>query len=439
MELIEIGYSDDPEDAFKRYCVADPARIRDVEMRLAPAIQSEIQVVDEKGQPVGGANVGIYLNENINGGWLYLKTKTNAKGNVEIRIPPASDSKIFAWKSGVGLDYAAWPSVRNPKLIEAPADPEKARLKFNLSKAATVSVQVVDSVSNQPNPDVSISIQIPGRPGIPRSSAGIYCGFGISTRTDNRGHANIDWLPDWAAKQTLDFWGLHPKYNNMDGVAKVTIGQKKQSAILKLNPLIQLRGLVLQQDGSPAAGITVESSNVEEWFRDRTVTDEKGRYELTARPNLKTVVLVLDDKWGAEPQTAFTIEQPGLTAKVPDIRLSPVKRVHGVLRAEEGKTPVPGEQIWLHIFGPPRGEKEWPSTIIDSHGPHATLTTWTDKNGRFEFPVGPCAFLIQGPKDFESADGVFVTRSHLYWSRNLAKSKRSMEYNILRPVWTETP
>ena len=421
MGRLDIGISSDPENAYDRYRNADPARMQDLELWLSPAGSQTLQVVDGDGKPVPGAEVGIYL-----GHWQFAKRTTGRSGTAELWLPrAASNADLIAWKPGLGLDSARWKS-----------DAENRRVKLTLRKAPDVFVQVQDALTNQPVSGVPISTTIPKKPGTRGSYAGLHYGFGITALTNPQGRAKIDWLPAWSAEETAIIWGRHPQYTMEGEPPRITVGPNRQSVTIQLNPMVRLRGRVLDQNGKPAAGIVVEAAHVAQRFRDRTVTDRNGHYNLRVPPNLKCIVVVVDDKWGAEPVTEFTVEKPGGSAKVSDIRLAPAKRVHGKLTADD-KTPIAGELIWLHTYGPPKEPKQGRGRWFDHEDPHATLTTWTDKNGEYEFHIGPAVFDVQAPKHLESADGErYFARGYSHYARNLPANEKSLELNFERPIWT---
>ena len=430
MGFWDLGSSADPEDASVRYLMADPARIQDVEVRLSPAVQREIQAVDDNGEPVKAADVRVYLFSD----WNFATTSTDAEGKAEVWWPAQFNrAEIAVWKRSIGLDHARVSTQGRRRFV--PPVLANAPLKFTLRKAPTVQVKVVDAITNKPLRETAVSIQIPGKRA--KGFAGFHLGFGISATTDETGWAKIDWLPDWAVNEELAVWCRDPEY--VYASKSLTIGRDKPVVTLNMKPLMQLRGRVLGADGKPAAGIVVEAGAQENEAFDRTVTDRNGEYQLTSPPDLNVVVVAVDDRWGAEPQTVFEIEKPGVSAKVGDMKLTPAKRVHGRIQTEGTKEPVAGQQIWLHIFGPSQGEGKWPEQLIAKDAPRAALTTWTDENGRYEFHIGPSVFQIVAPKQVEAADGKYFNRIPSHWSRNLPQSQNTIEFDFTPTVWTDEP
>ena len=439
MALASTSHTMDPEGADVRSSLEDPVRLKDFELQLESSLRREVRVVGPDGDPIAAATVGLILHSE----WDFATATTDGDGIAVMHVPADCDHyEFFAWQSGFAVDFALggtnWRGRRLP-LVNSDSP-----ITLTLENASPVTVRVLDAVTNEPVPDVAVRVEIPDKESLRTSFAGGTLGYGLSAITDSQGQATVNWLPpwvttgvlpDWVRQESLRVWARHPGYTYAR--TDLQFNDREDLLTLKVIPDFRLHGRVVHADGRPAAGVVVAS-----WTRrsipfDQTVTDDEGRYELAAPPDLGTIVSVMDDEWAAVPRSEFDIQRPGTTANVADMVLQPAKRVHGRVTAAEGNRPVVGQFINLHLFGPPRGDGLWgegPPTRIEQ--PHTTLTTWTDETGHYEFRVGPGDYKISGPGELESADGVLFARRSSYWSLNIAEDSESRRHDFTASIWT---
>ena len=142
--------------------------------------------------------------------------------------------------------------------------------------------------------------------------------------------------------------------------ASMTAGQDTTGVRVELAPRVTVRGVVVDLEGKPVAGMFVTIDGAGGWNGDeqkRNLTDESGRYEVPHAPTGKVNVRVRPRNWndathdGASLPTVIVAS--GDAAELPPIRVSKRRIERGEATGDFGhsfKEPEPGADPLLRRF-----------------------------------------------------------------------------------------
>jgi RNA polymerase sigma factor (sigma-70 family) len=356
-----------------------------------PTRNLTVRVVDSKGKPVADAEVYFLADyEDVS-----AEGKTDAEGRWSGRV--RADAKqwqwgLFARKADVGFDYLV-PTPRPGSLDDMLPLPEE--VKLTLDGARTLRVKAVDQ-QGKPIAGLKVGpwyVQKPGRERVIMLN-GMYKRW---PRTDKNGIVVFDWLPEQFVRaipiipQHEDYFALDDQPANM---ADKPVGEM----IIPLLPMEKLSGRVTYADGRPAVGIVVAAQGpgaiFYNEFRGSATTDAEGRYALKVYSEHGFIVAVQDKRWAA-PYKSGIVVRIGKPVTNVDFVLGKATRLHG--RITIGKDNRPASGLYLSLMMdkgeiPPELRRPNDRTYI---AVRMDLHTETDKDGRYEFFLGPGEYQLQ--------------------------------------------
>ena len=222
-----------------------------VQLTMSRARQIETQVVASDGKPVAGALIGA-----IGGavpGWDLATGRTDDNGHGTLLIPADAPLRhVYAFKSGMGLDYVACNSDPEESAVTADRSslPEAGRaLVFTLRGAKTARIRLVDP-EGRPLPGIDVypwyfTKQPTGQSDLNVNGASAV--FGV--KTDVQGVAVFDWLPTWHMHDFF-FW----PHGGQQWARNRIVWNSEQDGLEKTVALprtVPVRGQVLRADGQP--------------------------------------------------------------------------------------------------------------------------------------------------------------------------------------------
>ena len=354
---------------------------------LKPARVVTVTVVDGRGALVEGAAVSV-----LDVIFPVAEGRTDARGTVSLRAPvDALTQWVFAYKSGVGLDY--FENYRSVPATFSPP-PESARLVLN--GARTVRVRAQDS-AGKPVPGVDLvpwTLQKRGK----LDSVNL-CGSAARIRTDEHGVATFDWFPvDVQPGASLVLATTSYSMPKWPVLEDGKLDRELTATVLRFT---LITGKVMRPDGSPAEGILVAADGVgpaNPGGSSRARTGADGSYKMALPPNQSYTVYVNDPDWAATSRTGVVVREEQAPPAVVDFRLEPGSLVHGRVTSGRGAQPAAGMTVILYEQGPaiPKG------TLIDqpeNSSDGATRVADTDSDGRYAFRVGPGEYQLRGPSE----------------------------------------
>lgn len=373
---------------------------RKVDLILRPARRVTVVVRNEIKQPIAGAWVAAIGNYR-----LVAEAKTAADGKA-LLLAPANVPlmNVFARKRRVGLDYVCFRPPKapasNPALL--PQDHAKP-IALTLNGAVTVRVRVVDGAGN-PMKGISVYpwyFQKPKR-GLNLNSSGIKR---FSAKTDDIGEAEIDTVPI-DNKGNLILSAYAPNYHAPKRTqVRIRPGTETFETTITLLPLVELTGTVVTAKGRPGKNVPViiSGSGYADGGFHRTInTDDRGRFRISVNPDMYYQFVASNEDFASE---GFNLVVRRKTPKdIIELVLRDAVRVHGRLTVGEDRKPVAGQYVRLYqrdakdYYKLPQNERL--HNPDDSRGAISgmiTRSTRTDKDGSFEFFVGPGKYYIIGP------------------------------------------
>ncbi len=361
-----------------------------------------VRVTDGDGKPVSDAEVHLLV-----GMSPVVAGQTNGDGRWAGRVP-ADDAKrwsVFARKSKVGFDYAT--AERSPG-SQKELRPLPQQLTLKLDGARTVRIKTVDG-QGKPIAGIKVGpwfIHKPGR----EANVNLSGTSAFWPTTDKDGVAVLDWLPK-RFEQNLPIMTWTDDYYAIDRFIIVRADKPDAELTIPHLPMERLSGRVTHAKDRPAVGITVSAfgrGTGSNEFRNSVKTDADGRYTMKVYSEQVYILVVGDDKWAA-PYRSGVLVRAGEPATNKDFIVRRATRLHG--RVTVGKDECPASQKYLVLtFGagevPPglRRKKDSYHFLVTS------METYTDKDGRFEFHLGPGTYMLNGP---ERTKSVRVTISPL--------------------------
>jgi RNA polymerase sigma factor (sigma-70 family) len=363
----------------------------------------EVAVADAQGRPLAGAQAGVFSDYVI-----VAQAVSDAQGRATLRVPADCPVEcVYAWKHGLGFDYRSYLKSRDTsdRHAKAPAVPATA-IPLKLDWARTLRVTAKDA-DGKPIANMRLYPWYLTKPGETThiNIAGAAEEFGATT--NDQGVATWDWLPNWET-HPVTIW---PR--SADHAQRRLSWDPKagDTATLVLDRLEWLRGKVTHFNGAPAADITIQIDGEGydfDGFRGETKTGTDGRYAVRVPPNLIYLLVVMDKKWAAEPQTGFAV-RPKTPTPDKDFVLRPATRVTGRVTLGNEKKPLDGQFMILRQKGAnllDRPDLELPNPQKSRRYVEASVsqTTTTGADGRFEFHVGPGKYNLIGPNQVKPAE-----------------------------------
>lgn len=373
--------------------------IREVTVTLGSPRRIPVTVRDEVNKPIPGAWVAALADYRV-----VAEAKTNAAGKAELLAPADVPlMNVFARKRRVGLDYVSFrrkgAPASNPNLL--PQDHAKS-ITLTLNGTRRVTIRVVDGKGGPMN-DIQIHPWLFLKPerGRMLNISGVERFF---ANTDETGEAVFDTIPiDNQRKLILNAYA--PEYYSLQR-AEIDAGPGPAEATITLLPLVTVTGSVLHADGSPAKDVPVLASGAGygmNRFRGKTRTGADGTFQFRVYPNMYYHFVAGNEDFASPGFNVVVLRKP--PEKKIKLVLGDAVHIHGRVTVGPDKKPAARQHIMLmqrdvrDHFKLPKNERlpnpEDSRTAITAY---ISRNVQTDKDGRFEFFVGPGRYYIIGPR-----------------------------------------
>ncbi len=336
---------------------------------LKPLRATKVTVVDRDGNPLADASVRLFADYG-----RLAEMRTDALGQTQFQFPyDAQVDWIVAYKPGFGLDYYEnYDSFPTQIRLDMPAE-----VKLKLDGFTSVKVKVVDT-NNKPIPGVAMtpwSIQKVGKVSYVNLS-GDELG-----QTDANGIATFDWIPH-DLNRAVTFL-IRDKRFHCPTTPHFVSGATSTDLEAIVWNLCTVRGKVQHEDGSPAAGIRLQGEGrgaTNHYYRGHTSTKSDGTFELKIYPDQDTIIAITDERFAAKSAENIKLKEGEALENV-EFELSKGFTVSGLFTKGESKTPAVKET----------------ATLIQQGRNGSQLVRWSesDKNGRYQFRVGPGTYELR--------------------------------------------
>src|SRR5580704_4287817 len=372
----------------------EASRTANLRIQLVESRSLVVSVTDENKRPIAGAQVGALIDQ-----FELPCSETSAQGKARLQLPVrARYLAIFADKAGRGLDYCVLELVR--RHADARGWPDDGRLSLSLSPPRRVTIRA-KSEEGRPLPGIELRPEFLVRPGEPASLDLSSMPEIYRSETNTEGIASFD-LPEWL-KTRVTFWPHDgkpvPRRNiwnpakQPDGIVDAVIPRP-----------VEISGRVEFADGTPAPGIAIKVSGAGydiEWFQGRTISRADGRFAIDVYPDEIYMLGVDDKKWGARALDGLVVQR-GTPIRTLKFTLQSAARVHGRVVEGKDRKPVANQRLSLQQNGRDLGSLQGvklpnPDDLGFYVAPSLSLAVATDREGRYEFHVGPGQYTLTGP------------------------------------------
>jgi len=373
---------------------SDASRTENLRIQLVESRPLEVSVTDKNKRPIAGARVGALVDQ------VELPfSETSAQGKASLQLPVrARYLAVFAHKAGRGLDYCILELVR--RHANARGWPDDGRLSLSLSPPRRVTIRA-KSEEGRPLPGIELRPEFLVKPGEPASLDLSSMPEIYRSETNTEGIASFD-LPAWL-KTRVTFWPRDgkpvPRRNiwnpakQPDGIVDAVIPRP-----------VEISGRVEFADGTPAPGIAIKVSGAGydiEWFQGRTISRADGRFAIDVYPDEIYMLGVDDKKWGARALDGLVVQR-GTPIRTLKFTLQSAARVHGRVVEGKDRKPVANQRLSLQQNGRDLGSLQGvklpnPDDLGFYVAPSLSLAVATDREGRYEFHVGPGQYTLTGP------------------------------------------
>lgn len=352
-----------------------------------PSREVIVHVVDSKGKPVAEAEVYFLAGYKVS-----AEGRTDAEGHWSARVPAdAKEWGIVARKVQVGFDYAV-PTPRPGSRDEM--QPLPGQVELTLDGARTLRIKTVDR-HGKPVAGVKVGPWYVRKPGREReiNFSGLHERW---PQTDKNGLAVIDWLPQ-RFERAIPILSSSDDYFVLDRQTDLEADKPVEELTISLLPKEKLSGRVTHSDGRPAEGIVIAAEGHGAGFnefRGSTKTDTDGRYVLKVHSEHAYIVAVQDKCWAA-PYRSSIVVRAGKPVEDVDFVLGKATRLHGRITLDKNGRPASETYLFLEINkGQIPKELRRPNDR-SYHAVRMDLRTQTDKDGHYEFHLGPGEYQLK--------------------------------------------
>jgi hypothetical protein len=368
-----------------------PQPLDAVELTLGKTRQIEVVVVDDKQQPVAGAETGALLYHTRT-----TQQQTDAQGRANLLVPAAAPlTYVYALKPHAGLDYVYFrqpeQSDDNPHWLKQDHDQP---VTLTLRGVQPIAYRMVDD-KEKPLPGVRV---YPTYLDLPQKGQPLVADW-MTVVTGNDGLARFTAMP-LGIQQPVPFLAKKQHYY-CDERLLFDPANKAIETTARLAPQVPLRGQVVAAAGAPAAGaqVTIVGDGYgPDSFHGTAICDEAGLFE-TYVDNEKAYAVVAELNKQCSGARLFVVaaDRP---AKPLKIVLEPATRVFGTLRSTTDGQPLAGAYISLQLLASdayhklPKHEQ-----LPEKDSPHGIYFVLdrrgrTDEEGRFECLAGKGSYGI---------------------------------------------
>ena len=355
---------------------------------LKPARTLDIRVVDGDSHPVVGADV--YFLANLQ---QIVAGRTDAQGRWTEKVPAdAKDWGVYALKSKIGFDYALAERARSSKETPFPL-PDRLTLTLDGARPP-LRIKAVDQ-NGKPLPGVEIGPWLIQKPGHESQMNGMNAAF---LKTDDHGVATIDWLPA-RAEHGFSILSSSSTHYSPENAAYLPADKPVDEVTIAFLPCEQLSGQVTTADGRPAAGValTVQGQGAgSKSFHNETTTDSEGRYALKVYSEQAYIITASKDDMAA-PYKSGLLVRAGKPVGGVNLVLGPGTRVKGQVTVGKARLPVAETSVQAVIDKGSIPDELKRKNDRVYHEMSMYFWKQTDKDGRFEFLLGPGEYTIRGP------------------------------------------
>lgn len=371
-----------------------------VEIKVEPVQPRAIEVIDTEGKPVADAQVVVQL------GYPHSldALSTDENGRLELFVPESERiQSVMAWKDDVGFDYEVYALDRNQQAdlkTEVPEFPDAGEI-LRLDGAAPVTVKVVDS-SGVPIEGVRLYPWILRKESANRELNLSYFADAVAKMTDAAGQATFAWMPTWQ-ESIVTIWPTAEGFTRTRANYEPAVDRGEIT--VTLNRLVTIQGKVLDDQGKPAGGISVNARGKGYGWdggRDQTTSTDDGTYKLQVPPEQVYMVTVADNKWVSDAVPSFAVNTDKPVDGI-ELRLREPTVLTGQLTAEPSGDPIKNQRVFVYQYGDDLISIEG-ATIANPESsrryvqPLLVKSTQTDDEGRFEFRLGDGAYDIRPPR-----------------------------------------
>jgi RNA polymerase sigma factor (sigma-70 family) len=348
-----------------------------------------VRVEDRQHKAVAGAEVYLLAPQKA-----IDSARTGDDGKCTVRLP--TDAKywsLFGRKSDVGCDYM---TARTSAAYDAPTVPPPDMATLTLDGARRVRVRTTDS-AGKPLPGMRVGPWCLNKGGAP-----IFLDQNFWPTTDRDGSATLDWLP---ARQSagLQLLAGSDDYCSVERFAAVPDDKTTDPVTIALYKLQTVSGKITRADGQPAAGARVDihgqGSAKAMSFIQAVRTAADGRFKAMVFPEQIYVIAATDGTMAAPYRAGIRI-RAGESVKGIDFVLRQATTLCGRVTRGRNFVPYAGTRIEVLIDdgSMPKDDRHAHHNKGKEDGTyHLYFVTRADKDGRFEFHLGPGDYWLSGP------------------------------------------
>ena len=296
------------------------------EVEQEPATAREVgtvffRVVDQKTkQPLAGVVLKVRVD-----GKVSRQHTTDNSGRMVLRLPQTEFATLSVTASSDGLV----PMRINLRQFGS-KDTEIPRFSTLVMERGTSIGGIVRDEEDRPIEGVAVSIHHNAPKDRGRAAPDLD---GITARTDRQGRWHIDLIPAGLDLGHLGFTLTHPEFLSRFDASNVQSSMtpdplRQRSAVIVLRRGITVAGRVVNRDGGPIAGASIQLSDRHRFsdpWNSTVRTDAQGRFRITNAVERQGVLIV--QAAGYAPEMSPVDVRPGLAPV--EIRLGPGRSIQG--------------------------------------------------------------------------------------------------------------
>lgn len=319
-----------------------------------------VQVRDERGQPLPGAQVRVQsLPEVATPVWVDLPA-TDAEGKTESGLLRPGPARVLAhWKR----EGFSWVTSREVSLADGQR--HTVVLAFEGIRVRPPVTGRVTDEKGRPVPGADV-VATPLTSPDPGSLVALFQSESMSeqshTLSDAQGRFTLKGLREGAVRVRAAKRG-----ESLDEAAPVEAPPGRDEVSLVMPRKSTLQGTVVDPEGKPVEDLFI-------WVGDEGAPVHFGRLEDLVVPAGRSLITLAAEGFAAERRTIEVPARSAFRFKEP-IVLQPERTVRGRVVKEDGCTPMPDAVVMVDREAPPERDMDSP------------LSTRTDPEGRFTLPM----------------------------------------------------